>query len=101
MQAMQPADVAWPQRYNEVPKDIFYREDVYRRELERIFYGAEWHPIAHRAEVPRPGDFKTAIVGEMSVLVVHGNDGEIRVFLNSCPHRGTALKSAARGHGDL
>jgi phenylpropionate dioxygenase-like ring-hydroxylating dioxygenase large terminal subunit len=90
--------VRWPASFNEIPKEVFQREDVYRRELERIFYGPEWHPIAHRAEIAKPGDFKTTYVGEAPVLVVHGDDGELRVFANSCPHRGTTLESCARGH---
>jgi anthranilate 1,2-dioxygenase large subunit len=97
----QQPQLQWPARYNSVPKEIFHREDIYRLELERIFYGEEWHPVAHRAEVPRPADFKTGMVGEASVLVVHGTDDELRVFLNSCPHRGTTLKTSSRGCSDL
>jgi anthranilate 1,2-dioxygenase large subunit len=92
--------VDWPERFNAIPKEIFHREDIYRWELEKIFYGEEWHPIAHRAEVPTPGDYKTAVVGEASVLVVHGTDGMLRVFLNSCPHRGTELKARGRGRSE-
>ncbi|MET0659698.1 MAG: aromatic ring-hydroxylating dioxygenase subunit alpha [Steroidobacteraceae bacterium] len=100
-QTAQRPRVEWPERFNAVPKDIFHREDIYRFELERIFYGPEWHPVAHRAEVPKPGDFKTQYVGEASLLIVHGVDGELRVFMNSCPHRGTTLKTEARGSCDL
>jgi len=96
-----PSLVQWPRRFNAIPKEILHREDVYRLELERIFYGKEWHPVAHRAEVPKPGDYKVATVGETSLLVVHGKDGAVRVFTNSCPHRGTMLKTEARGHSDL
>lgn len=90
--------IAWPATVSRIPKEIFRRDDVYRRELERIFYGPEWHPVAHLAEVPKPGDFKSAWVGEAPVLVLHGDDGRIRVFLNSCPHRGTQLETCARGN---
>lgn len=89
----------WPAKYNEVPKEVFQREDVYRRELRRIFYGPVWHPVAHIAEIPHPGDFKTFVIGEAPVIVIHGDDGKIRVFFNSCPHRGTQLQTCARGSG--
>lgn len=92
--------IRWPARPNEVPKEIFRREDVYRVELDRIFRGDEWHPVAHQAEVPRPGDFKTAFIGESPILVVHGNDGKIRVFENACAHRGTQLQTCSRGHAE-
>ncbi len=90
--------IRWPANFNEVPKEIFHREDVYRLELERIFYGPEWHALAHVAELVNPGDFKSCYLGERPVLIVHGDDGRIRVFANSCPHRGTQLKTASRGN---
>src|SRR4051812_10640430 len=97
---MSVSDVAvhWPAAYNTLPKDIFHRRDVYDAELARIFYGPEWHPLAHRSEIPNKGDFKTLQIGEAPVLIVHGDDGKVRVFYNSCPHRGTQLQICARGH---
>ncbi len=90
--------IAWPKNFNEIPKEIFHREDVYRLELERIFYGPEWTMLGHRAEIPNPGDFKTGYIGEKPVLVVHGDDGQVRVFENSCAHRGVQVETCARGH---
>lgn len=90
--------VRWPAKLNEVPKEIFDREDVFQRELERIFYGPEWHPVAHLGEIPNPGDFKTFHIGERPLLVVHSQDGQVRVFYNACSHRGTLLETTTRGH---
>jgi len=92
------APVHWPRELNQVPKDVFQRDDVYRLELERIFKGPEWFPLAHLCEIAERGDFKTMNIGEAPVMVVHGSDGEIRVFANSCPHRGTQLTTCARGN---
>jgi anthranilate 1,2-dioxygenase large subunit len=89
--------VRWPAEYNVLPKDVFYRQDVYEAELERIFYGAEWHPVAHISEIPNRGDFKTLQIGEAPILILHGDDDQVRVFFNSCPHRGTQLQICARG----
>ena len=93
-----PIPLAWPAEWSEVPKELFHRPDIYQQELERIFYGQEWHPLAHLAEVPDRGDYKTARLGEVPILIVHGDDDRIRVFSNSCPHRGTQLKTCHRGH---
>ena len=90
--------IRWPAEFNTLPQDIFHRRDVYEIELERIFYGPEWHPIGHAAEIPRKGDFKTFKIGERPVLMVREGDDEIRVFLNSCPHRGTMIETCPRGH---
>ncbi len=90
--------VHWPAQFNTLPKEVFHRRDVYQAELARIFYGPEWHPLAHVSEIPNKGDFKTLQIGEAPVLIVHGDDDRVRVFYNSCPHRGTQLQICARGH---
>lgn len=95
--AVQETRVAWPAKFNEIPSEVFHREDVYQLELARIFAGPQWHPLAHRAELATPGAFKTAAIGEAAMLLVHGDDGQIRVFRNACPHRGTQLETCARG----
>lgn len=88
----------WPAKYNEVPKAVFEMNELWPKELETIFYGAEWHPIVHRAEIPNPGDYKTAELGEMPIFAVHGEDGAIRVFQNTCTHRGTSLLTESAGN---
>jgi len=91
-------DFHWPEKFSEIPKEAFHRDDIYRAELERIFYGPEWHLVAHVAEIPEPGDFKTLDVGEAPLLILRGDDGAVRVFNNSCPHRGTQLATSGRGN---
>lgn len=93
-----PAELLWPAKLNEVPKEVFHREDIYRLEMDRIFRGPEWHMVAHRAEIPNQGDLKTGYIGEAPILVIHGDDGQARVFSNSCPHRGTQLATCDRGN---
>lgn len=88
----------WPARFNEIPKEVFHRQDVYELELERIFGGPDWHMVAHRAELRNPGDYKTAQLGATPILLVHGDDGIIRVFANACTHRGVQLATCPRGH---
>lgn len=93
-----PVDIRWPDGYAAVPKEVFYRADVYRLELERIFYGPQWHPIGHAAEIPNKGDFKTFRIGEAPVLLTRGDDGIARVLVNSCAHRGTQVETRSRGN---
>jgi anthranilate 1,2-dioxygenase large subunit len=95
--AAQPVHLTWPARYSELPKEVFHRQDIYQLELERIFYGPEWHPVAHACEIPNPGDFKTFRIGEAPILIIRGDDQRVRVFLNSCTHRGTQLETRVRG----
>jgi nitrite reductase/ring-hydroxylating ferredoxin subunit len=61
--------------------------DLYELELERIF-ARSWLFVAHESEVPRPGDFVTRRMGADPVIVCRGADGQVRVLLNVCRHRG-------------
>ena len=63
------------------------------REQEAIF-ARSWQLAGHVADVAAPGSYLTARVGAESVLVVRGDDGELRAFRNVCRHRAT---QAARG----
>lgn len=95
---MHKPPVVWPDEVTHVPKQIFVREDVYQVELKRIFYGAEWHPIAHASEIPNIGDFRTTAVGKVPLLVTRDEDGEINVMYNSCSHRGLQVEVESKGN---
>ena len=73
-----------------VSRDIFFSEDIYRLELERIFKRV-WLFVAHESEIPNPGDFVTRMMGDLPAIVVRCEDGTIAVLLNSCRHRGTKV----------
>jgi phenylpropionate dioxygenase-like ring-hydroxylating dioxygenase large terminal subunit len=89
----------WPAKFNQVPNEIFQRRDIYEEEVKRFFWGPEWHPLCHRSEIPNKGDFKTIDLGENTpVIFLHGDDGEVRAFLNICPHRGVKLQTCNHGN---
>ena len=91
-------EVKWPKNVNEVPKEVFVREDLFEIEQEKIFRGPEWHPVAHTGELPNKGDFKTFDLGKVPLLITHGQDGEYRVFYNACSHRSNQLETASSGN---
>lgn len=66
---------------------VFTDPEVYQEEQERVF-GQSWLYVAHESQIPRPGDFVTNYMGEEPVLVCRDGAGQVRVFLNSCRHRG-------------
>lgn len=95
--AIQPP-VLWPAAVNRIPKEVFVRADIFDEELRRIFYGPEWHPVAHAGEIPNIGDFKTYTVGKVPLLIARAGDGEIRVFFNACSHRANQVETAVSGN---
>ncbi|MBL4622207.1 MAG: Rieske 2Fe-2S domain-containing protein [Immundisolibacteraceae bacterium] len=97
-----PADlntcqVDWPDGLNSVPSSIFSREDVYQLELDKIFYGPLWHPVAHESEIAEPGDFKTFQIGEVPIIINRDMDGKFHTFLNVSTHRGTLVETKNSG----
>ncbi|GGC44321.1 aromatic oxygenase [Novosphingobium marinum] len=91
-------DIVWPAKFNEIPKEIFVRSDLYEAEINRIFRGPEWHPVAHESEVPNPGDFKTCNLADVPLLVMRGDDNQVRVFYNACSHRSNQIEVKPAGN---
>src|SRR6266567_3844777 len=48
-------------------------------------------PFGESRMLPRAGDQRAEATGEGGVLLVRGEDGELRAFANSCRHRGHEL----------
>src|SRR5437879_2817116 len=76
----------------------FYTNDaVYRRDIERVWRRG-WLFAGHTCEISEPGDYLTVDVDTDSVLILRGDDGEIRGMHNVCRHRGSILCGEPSGH---
>src|ERR1700749_2226632 len=64
---------------------------------QRHFFGGGWMCVARSEQPPEPGDQRAEATGEGSVLLVRGEDGELRAFANSCRHRGHELLPCGQG----
>lgn len=71
-------------------------EAQHRAELRHLFDTA-WHPLATVHDLAKPGDFLTFDLLETPILL-RNCDGELRAFLNVCPHRHSRLTDKARGN---
>ena len=80
-----------------VPDWVYTSEEVYAREVERIFQGRTWNFVALEAELPKPGDYKRSFAGPSPVIVSRDRDGALHVFENRCAHRGAELCRNYRG----
>ncbi len=64
----------------------------YALEVERVFMKV-WNYVGHESRITEPGDFFTVEITGAPVIVIRGDDGEIRAFHNSCRHRGSRIAS--------
>ena len=64
--------------------------ELFQLERERVFNRC-WIYLGHESEVENPGDYRRRTVAGRPLFFVRGIDGKIRVFLNSCPHRGALI----------
>ena len=100
---MQPASDTAPPRWggegtSRIPFAVYTDEALHRRELERFFYQGHWCYVGLEAEIPEAGDFKRTVVGERSVIMVRGEEGQIHVVENVCAHRGMQFCRERHGH---
>lgn len=64
--------------------------DVFALEIERIF-GRCWLYVGHESEIREPGDYVRRPVASRQVFMVRSKAGEVKVFHNTCTHRGAMV----------
>ncbi len=75
---------------NGLPNEFYIDHEVFELEKEKIFF-AGWTAITFGKEVSKIGDAKPLELLGIPLLVVRGEDKNIRVFQNTCRHRGMIL----------
>ena len=69
---------------------------AYSRYTSQAFYDLEmqtmwtktWQWACREEQIPGVGDYYVYDIGQYSVIVIRGDDMQVRAFINSCPHRG-------------
>lgn len=79
-------------------QELYCDPGVFQADMDRIWY-REWLFAIPSCEIPKPGNYIVHEIGAYSVVIVRGNDGEIRAFHNSCRHRGSVLCKTKKGTG--
>ncbi len=74
--------------------------DLFRRERELIFEKC-WIYVGHESEVENLGDYRRRTLAGRPLFLARGEDGKVRVFLNSCPHRGALVCRRAAGNASI
>ena len=68
-------------------------------ELERRrIFDTCWIYVGHESEVRAPGDFKTRTLCGRPILLCRDSRNEVKVFLNTCRHRGTVVCREPEGN---
>jgi p-cumate 2,3-dioxygenase subunit alpha len=73
-----------------VNRKVFVSDEILSREIESVFSKC-WIYVGHASEIRKPGDFKTRYVAGRPVIFCRDRQGEGRVLLNTCRHRGAVV----------
>jgi choline monooxygenase len=65
---------------------LYRSDEILALEQERIF-NREFLCVGRALDIPEPGSYLTARIGDQPVLTIRGKDGAIRSFANICLHR--------------
>jgi choline monooxygenase len=74
----------------------YYFDAAVLAEENRCVFGKAWQLIGRSEQVREPGQYFTATVADEPLLIVRGNDGELRAMSNVCRHRAGPI---AKGEG--
>jgi glycine betaine catabolism A len=83
------------ERATMLPPQAFSDPGVLDWELDQVF--RSWVCVGHASAIPDSGRFVTRELGPDSVLVIRGEDGALRAFLNVCRHRGSRIVEEREG----
>ena len=73
-----------------LPNRAYTDNSFLSSEYEKVF-GCNWIGIAFEQDIAESGDMFPVIAAGQPLLVVRGQDNQVRVFHNVCRHRGAKL----------
>jgi phenylpropionate dioxygenase-like ring-hydroxylating dioxygenase large terminal subunit len=82
-----------------LPPQAYMSPHFFAFEREAVFMHS-WLCVGRVQQIPRPGDFLAVTLADEPVLVVRGEDGEIRAMSAVCRHRGHPLRENCSGKAE-
>jgi carnitine monooxygenase subunit len=79
-----------------LPGWLYHDAEFFAAE-KRAFLRAVPQVVCHESEIAEPGEWRTLDYLGESVIVIRGDDGEVRAFTNVCRHRGSRLVDGEAG----
>lgn len=76
-----------------LPFASYRSPEVHEAEQQSVF-SRDWVFVGFEADVPTPGDYQTLTLAGEPIVVLRGQDGQLRALSNVCRHRGALLLEA-------
>ncbi|MFM6931533.1 MAG: aromatic ring-hydroxylating oxygenase subunit alpha [Novosphingobium sp.] len=94
--ALIESDAPDPQADFSLPGWTYHDAEFHTAEMERVIRPS-WQIVCHDSDIPAPGDYQTIDYLSESVIVIRGDDGQVRAFTNVCRHRAMRLVEGPAG----
>jgi choline monooxygenase len=78
-----------------LPNAHYIDNDIFAEEKQALLF-SQWAGLAVAADVPEPGDAVPISFLDIPLLLIRDRQGVVRVFQNTCRHRGMILVDAPR-----
>lgn len=69
---------------------FYLSPDIYRLDIERMLM-RHWLCVGHVSAIENPGDYFLFDIDRESVIVIRGDDNNVRALMNVCRHRGSRI----------
>ena len=79
-----------------LPQPFYNDPEFFQLDMQHIF-GTQWLFAGLSCEISKPGHYFTFNVGQNPLMVVRGQDKQIRAFYNTCRHRGSKICLKEKG----
>ena len=83
-----------------VHRSSMVSQEIYELERRNIFDRC-WLYLGHESEIPGPGDYVRRVVAERPLFFARDRDGNLKVFHNTCPHRGALICRTDQGNAQV
>jgi phenylpropionate dioxygenase-like ring-hydroxylating dioxygenase large terminal subunit len=79
-----------------LPGWLYFDQEFFEAE-KKAFLRAAPQVVCHQSEIREPGEWRSIDYLGESVIVIRGDDAEVRAFSNVCRHRGSRIVDGTGG----
>ena len=82
-----------------IPSSWYTDPRIFELEKQTVFSNS-WQVAARIDQLTKPGDYVATDIGDEPIVVVRGNDDQVRGFFNVCRHHAAAVMTEREGHAN-